>query len=284
MKRLISWIACITAALCLPNLAWGNSETESAWVRGNVYAVSPDGGLELVVLPAWILSRDHVLSIKYLSVSELEIEYVTKQHRIAKEKIPMPADMLQAQERLERSHKLPEIVLKYLTSRTTRTVQCMIENGGTVSMLIEEKEAEIQKIHLQGISLQSMVPEVCTLLPGDGKIAVIFHRDASDSAYYYLASFEASSGQLCSEIVPIDDEILKTSLLWIDDSTLASTAVGNCRGLWSILSLTTGRTLAFGSEKGWISNFIILPDGLFLTEIGEKTLKCVYRIRTRGGE
>ena len=269
---------------CLSNAAWG--KTDSPWVRGNVYAATPDRGLELVVLPAWILPRADVLTISTIGLlGNAEIKYVADRHRIVKEKIPLPDDKdirqaLGARESDIRD-RLWQITVKYPLSRTTRTPQVMNENGGTLYSLIEEKEAEMRKIPLQGIAQQGMVPEVCTLLPRGGKIAVLFHHVNRLSPRYYLGLFEASSGQLCSELVPVsdDDVLLSISLLWLNDSTLAATAVGHNGGFWHILCLTTGKILASGEERSQFSNFIVLPDGLFVTE-DEKTLKCVYRIRT----
>lgn len=280
MKRVLTWLGCMLAVLCVPNIAWG--KTEFPWVRGNVYAAAPDKSLALVVLPAWILSRAHVLSIDYLSDGKAEIRYVAERHRIAKEKISLPDDMRQAMERVMSSHKMPKITMKYLTSRTTHTPQLMIENGGTMCSLIKEKEMEIRKLPLQGIAQQGMVPEVCTLTPRDGKIAVLFHCVASTSPHYYLGIFEAASGRLYPELVPVgNDDVLAVSLLWLNDSTLAATAVGHNGGFWSILSLTSGNILASGSEKDENSNFIVLPEGLFVAH-DDKTLKCLYRIRPGG--
>lgn len=284
MKRLLTWLCCLTTVWCLWNAAWG--KTDSPWVRGDVYAVSPDGDLELVLLPAWILPRTDVLTISTIGLlGNAEIKYVAERHRIVKEKIPLPDDKdirqaLGAKES-DIGDRLWQLTVKYSLSRTTRTPQVMNENGGTLYSLIEEKEAKMRKIPLQGIAQQGMVPEVCTLLPRGGKIAVLFHHVNRLSPHYYLGLFEASSGQLCSELVPVsdDDVLLSISLLWLNDSTLAATAVGHNGGFWHILCLTTGKILASGEESSQFSNFIVLPDGLFVTE-DEKTLKCVYRIRT----
>lgn len=281
MKRIFTWLCCLATVWCLPDAAWG--KTDSPWVRGDVYAVSPDGGLELVVLPAWISSRTDVLSIDSFSNDKVEIRYVTERHQIVEEKVSLPDDMRQALERVMSSHMMPKITMRYLTSRTTQTPQLIIENGGTMCSLIEEKGKEMRKIPLRGIVQQGMVPEVCTLAPRDGKIAVLFHHVNRLSPHYYLGVFDASSGRICTDLVPVDDDdVLAIALLWLNSSTLAATAVGHNGGFWSILCLTTGNILASGHEGSENTNFFVLPDGLFVTDDREP-LKCLYRIRTGEG-
>lgn len=270
MKRVWFWLGCVMTVICTAQSAYG--EMSFPWMRGDVYATMADGSLELAVLPAWVLSRANALSIitPYPSGNS-ELKYVTKQNRVVKEDVDLPAEA----RHVEMSASYLDFILNYRLSRTTRSIYSITENGGYICIVIEGKKEDVRKIKLQGIDLKGVTPILCTLVPRDGKIAVMFRGFARGSHAYYLGAFEAMSGQMCSELVPVDIEFLPISLLWLNDSTLASTAVGRNGGFWSILSLKTGEALAFGHEERNASNFVVLSDGLF-TANSDDVLKCLY--------
>ena len=105
----------------------------------------------------------------------------------------------------------------------------------------------------------------------------------TSSSLYYVASFDVASGNMISPPVAVEENVYGSSLLWIDDTTLASTIVGMNGGFWSILSLQSGKVLASGRQDRDASHFIVLREGLYAGS-DRGMLRCLYHSGRRQSE
>lgn len=257
MKRVRTWVYCLlTAMSALPVLGVG---TVLPWEQVEVYGTHVKGGLQLTRWRAWVLPRADILSITTYQNGQAELLCVNKQFEREKQVVNLPEEV----SRIAARETLPDYVENDdFLSRTTRTIQNVDENGGVIYCVADDSFR--RPMNLRGIGLDGLVPDRCTLLPRDGKIAVLFRSVSETSpSLYYVASFDVASGKMISPPVAVEENVHGSSLLWIDDTTLASTIVGMNGGFWSILNLQTGKVLASGRQDRDASHFIVLREGLY---------------------
>lgn len=275
MKRMGTWVCCLLAFM---SLLPAKGATALPWLQTQVYGTPVRGCLQLTRLRAWILPRTDILSITTYRSGQAELQCVNEQLERERQVVNLPGEV----SKMAASEALPDYVESDQLSRTTRSIHNVDENGGVIYCVADDSFRRPMKLH--GVGLDGLVPDRCTLLPRDGKIAVLFRSVSETSpSLYYVASFDVASGNMISPPVAVEENVYGSSLLWIDDTTLASTIVGMNGGFWSILNLQSGKVLASGRQDRDASHFIVLQEGLYAGS-DRGMLRCLYSGRRQSGE